>query len=457
MALSRDPHFATATTKMTNGTVTHVQVADVGFGYDTPPQVYVYGGGGSGAKAVATLENGQVTAIALTDQGVGYTSAPKVSIASPSSLAVPGVWLSIERETGWGDTFPLTTPIPPFPTNSRPKLSNISGNLVQWGHKGPILTNDLESVSEAVSIVGDYEYALVLRHNGTVAVWGGSAPSPIRAVPSNLGRVVALAAEWGHAIALNSDGTVIAWGANDGRQSNVPAGLTNVVAVAAGQYHSLALKANGSIVGWGRGLGASPFTSNFRAISASGYHSVALKNDGTAYEWGTFFQDQRQLASSMSNLVAVSAGYTHVVALKADGTVVSWGSNDYGQTNVPVGLAGVVAVAAVNRHSMALRANGTVVAWGRNVEGQTDVPEGLSGVFAIGGGTQQSFALVKDGIIRVDIVMNVLPGRTYQIQVSMDLLNWFPAGSPFVAESESINQEFVAAETGRYFQLVEVP
>ena len=53
--------------------------------------------------------------------------------------------------------------------------------------------------------------------------------------------------------------------------------------------------------------------------------------------------------------------------------------------------------------------------------------------------------------------MKVILSRKYQLQSSNDLKVWAVVGSAFVADSESITQEFVIAETGRYFQLVEVP
>ena len=36
------------------------------------------GGGGTGAKAVATIDQGQITGITVTDEGQGYTSPPNV-------------------------------------------------------------------------------------------------------------------------------------------------------------------------------------------------------------------------------------------------------------------------------------------------------------------------------------------------------------------------------------------
>ena len=53
--------------------------------------------------------------------------------------------------------------------------------------------------------------------------------------------------------------------------------------------------------------------------------------------------------------------------------------------------------------------------------------------------------------------LKVVLGRKYQLQASKDLKVWTATGPDFVAESESLTQEFVVAEVGSYFRLVEVP
>ena len=59
----------------------------------------------------------------------------------------------------------------------------------------------------------------------------------------------------------------------------------------------------------------------------------------------------------------------------------------------------------------------------------------------------------------VNSVLNlkVTLGRKYQLQISNDLNAWEVSGPDFVAESESITQELVVADTGTYFRVVEVP
>jgi subtilisin-like proprotein convertase family protein len=71
---------ATATTTVTGGAVTAINVISGGSGYTTVPMVTITGGGGSGASATATVVGGVITAITITSPGTGYTSPPTVTI-----------------------------------------------------------------------------------------------------------------------------------------------------------------------------------------------------------------------------------------------------------------------------------------------------------------------------------------------------------------------------------------
>ena len=52
---------------------------DGGSGYNFVPDVTITGGGGSGAKAIATVDSGEVTAITITQKGSGYTTTSNVA------------------------------------------------------------------------------------------------------------------------------------------------------------------------------------------------------------------------------------------------------------------------------------------------------------------------------------------------------------------------------------------
>jgi hypothetical protein len=73
---------ATAAATISNNVVTSVTLTEAGSGYTQAPTINFYGGGGSGASAVAsivTFATGTVS-IAVTNPGDSYTSAPIVSI-----------------------------------------------------------------------------------------------------------------------------------------------------------------------------------------------------------------------------------------------------------------------------------------------------------------------------------------------------------------------------------------
>jgi len=73
---------ATAVATISNNKVSSITLTEAGSGYTQAPTVNFYGGGGSGASAVAsivTFATGTVS-IAVTNPGDSYTSAPTVSI-----------------------------------------------------------------------------------------------------------------------------------------------------------------------------------------------------------------------------------------------------------------------------------------------------------------------------------------------------------------------------------------
>ena len=74
---------ATGTPIIQSGGIAGVTVVNGGAGYTNTPLVRFFGGGGTGAVAVAVVSNGVVTAINVTDGGYGYTGTPIVVISPP--------------------------------------------------------------------------------------------------------------------------------------------------------------------------------------------------------------------------------------------------------------------------------------------------------------------------------------------------------------------------------------
>jgi hypothetical protein len=60
-------------------------------------------------------------------------------------------------------------------------------------------------------------------------------------------------------------------------------------------------------------------------------------------------------------------------------------------------------------------------------------------------------------VSRVKVAQNVVLGRRYVLESSTDLANWGATGTPFTAESETIENEFDVNVTGGFFRIREVP
>ena len=65
-----------------------INMTNVGSGYDpnSPPDISILGGGGSGATATAIVSaGGEVVGTQITNRGSGYTTSPSVTFDPPSS------------------------------------------------------------------------------------------------------------------------------------------------------------------------------------------------------------------------------------------------------------------------------------------------------------------------------------------------------------------------------------
>jgi hypothetical protein len=60
--------------------VTEIAIAKEGLKYSNPPQVFIEGGGGTGATAKAYIGRGRITRVEVTNPGSGYLSAPTVRL-----------------------------------------------------------------------------------------------------------------------------------------------------------------------------------------------------------------------------------------------------------------------------------------------------------------------------------------------------------------------------------------
>jgi hypothetical protein len=77
------PRKAAALASIINGFVVDITIIDGGSGYESPPVVYIFGGGGLGATAVASIEGGVVNGFKITNAGNDYKTEPNIEIANP--------------------------------------------------------------------------------------------------------------------------------------------------------------------------------------------------------------------------------------------------------------------------------------------------------------------------------------------------------------------------------------
>lgn len=316
--------------------------------------------------------------------------------------------------------------------NSHGQLGN--GTISPSSSATPV---PVPGLSNVVAIaVGDGDFSLALRSDGTVVAWGDNSrgelgdgavnstgctciASPVQV--SGLSHVVAIAAGSSLSMALLGDGTVRAWGANYGGQlgngttptttaySDTPvavSGLARVVAVAAGDYFGLALLADGTLRSWGD-------------------NSNGALGTGTVSTTGCACIPTPTPVKGVSNATAIAAGYEFGLALLPSGRVSTWGWNPNGQLGngtyattgcqcVPSpaavsGLSNTAAITAGYGHVLALLANGTLMSWGYNRYGQvgngTTTSTGclcitspvavsaIGGATAVAGGSGHSLAL----------------------------------------------------------------
>jgi hypothetical protein len=81
---SIESRTAQAVAEVENSSVVRIKITDGGRGYTLCPQVFLKGGGGTGAVAeVFEYLSGSVGRIEIRSGGSGYTSAPEVGIESP--------------------------------------------------------------------------------------------------------------------------------------------------------------------------------------------------------------------------------------------------------------------------------------------------------------------------------------------------------------------------------------
>ncbi|HXG48130.1 MAG TPA: hypothetical protein VNO52_10935, partial [Methylomirabilota bacterium] len=384
------------------------------------------------------------------------------------------------------------------------------GTVVAWGDGGRGQTIVPAAAASGVAkVAAGFSHSVALRDDGTVVIWGNDGQGGIQTITSGPG-FRAVAAGYHHTLGLRDDGTVVGWGNNAHGQAVAPLGLANVVGIAAGHNHSIAVRADGSVVAWGNNasgqVSVPSDATNVIAVAAGWNHSVALRRDGTVIRWGGLGgAGSAPVPAGLEGVAAIAANGDGTMALRSNGTVVAWGN----AAAVPEGLSNVVAIAMGVSHGLALvdsdfgtctphkaRAvaevvNGFVV--GAVITdsgcGYTNAPlvliqggggSGATAQAVISNGRVTEIVIINPGrgyggvprveiasppfvprlgieVSQVKVIQNVVLGRKYALDASHDGRAWTEVLPPFVANSESITNEFDADLTGRFFRLRETP
>jgi alpha-tubulin suppressor-like RCC1 family protein len=265
----------------------------------------------------------------------------------------------------------------------------------QLGNGTTVSSNVPVSVSElheVVAVAAGTNFSLALLANGKVMAWGGNSSgqlgdgtttkSTLPVEVSGLSEVTAISAGTGigsnFALALRHNGTVMAWGANtDGQlgdgtttSSDVPVEVSELgeaTAISAGGSFAVAVLGNGTARAWG---------SNLQGQLGNGTQTGPVTCSGEVPCWLT-----PTAVSELTEATAVAAGENFGLALLSSGKVKAWGYNQNGQLGngtegsakdspVTTSISEVTQIAAGRTHSLALLSSGAVKSWGSDEHGQ---------------------------------------------------------------------------------------
>ncbi len=240
---------------------------------------------------------------------------------------------------------------------------------------------------------------------------GGGALVP------GLSEVVEIHASGEGNLVLKADGTVAMWG-TFARPADV---LTNVESLSASGELGAAVMQDGAVRVWSRRITAStPLTGLTHAIPAACTDAqvLVLRADGTVVAWRSGEALDKWALLDAGPIREVTARYAHWVLLGEEGFVIAGGANNLGQTNVPPGLAGLVEVVAGDNHTLALRSDGTVTGWGAGFTNESPEASQLEAVVAVGAGGSHSLAIVQER----QPPMWVRSPRSRQVPTGVDVL-----------------------------------
>ena len=125
--------------------VDRIIIENPGSGYTVIPEITIEGGGGRGAKAIATIDFNGLTSVVITNPGSGYTSTPRVVINGNGSGAVA---YPLMRNVHTGNNQPGYNLV-------RSLNSNIKLDRIAYDTQIPAWTANSEIFSDRVSYFND--------------------------------------------------------------------------------------------------------------------------------------------------------------------------------------------------------------------------------------------------------------------------------------------------------------
>jgi hypothetical protein len=431
--------------------------------------------------------------ILFATESHGALSIPVRPISFPLSRPT-----SIGELVAWGsNTFGQIT-IPPTATNvvavaagwNHNLALRSDGTVVAWGENTDGQCDVPLNLTDVVEISAAVKHSLALKSDGRVSAWGFAFSPPLT-------DAVSIRAINYNSLALRIAGTVVMWGT--AASSYVPFGpWTNVVGLGDDDFQGVVLTADGSA--WIDSSGPR-IVGNVAALASGFPRMIAgVRVDGIPI--GDF-----GFPAGFKAMAVASAADGTFGAISGDSSVAVWGSSTFLRTNMPPRLRGVFAISGGLSHFIALKLptppipttavasaqidHGFIVAL--NVidggEGYDAPPtvtitggggSGATATAQISRGVVTNFTMISAGSgytsqptftidpppflpklsiapSRVNVVLQVVPGKRYQLESSDDLPNFSPIGSPFTAPSNTITNEFTLSETGQFFRIQEVP
>lgn len=375
------------------------------------------------------------------------------------------------------------------------------GSVVAWGENNNGQCSVPTDLSDVVSVAGGLSHSLALLSDGRVIAWGINDQRIV--VPESLTNAVAIAASDTASYALRIDGAVIRWGLD---KPFLGMTMTNIVAIRGIRSSVLMLKGDGSIID-GEAPSLTPYEFRYvRDIAAIGSGIpvyAALRTDGAVAMTGD--PSYSLVPGGLKAIQVASAGASYA-AVREDSSVAAWGVG-YLMTNVPPRLRGVIGLEGGLYHYLAIKRptppipttavanaeinNGSIIRL--NIidggEGYTEPPtititggngSGAIATAQISRGVVTGLTLINAGAnyttpptvtfssppilpalgiapSRVNVTMQVIPGKQYQLESSTNLWDFSPLGLPFRAQADTVTNEFILQETGQFFRIQELP